>query len=214
MYCILLNNLSIKHYGTASLTQPLLLILLCKLTPSNSLLHTHTPTHSHTHSTLFSRWEPCCIPLQFKNCCCQHHSSGPDESTLSCRCLPFVPIGPSRCIIRCTDSVPENLQVQSLQRATENVEDDPQYKCSKNPLGCICCTRIKQVQQPEICVSVPNPERAPLLEKSTSRINSDEDSTAGNEKPYHVYSWYVHSTIMLIASVFFNALSKHILSYM
>ena len=101
----------------------------------------------------------------------------------------FVPIHPSRCIIRRTDSVPENLQARSLQQATENVEDDTLYKCTKNPLGCICCTHIKQVQQPEICVSDPNPERAPLLQQSTSIINNDENSTAGDEKPYHVYSW-------------------------
>ena len=150
-----------------------------------SILYTHTHTHTHTHT--FSRWEPCCIPLQFKNCC--HRRT--DKSTFSCCCQPCVPIRPSRCIIRCTDAVPEDQQAQSLQQATENIEDDLHYKFTRSPLGCICCSRIKPVLQPEICVSDPNPERAPLLQQSTSIINSDEDSTAGSEKPYHVYSWYV-----------------------
>ena len=67
----------------------------------------------------------------------------------------------------------------------------PHYRCTKNPLGCVCWPSVKPVSQPEICVFDHNPERAPLLQQSTSIINSDGDTTPDNEKPYHVYSWYI-----------------------
>jgi hypothetical protein len=46
-----------------------------------------------------------------------------------------------------------------------------------------------------------NPERAPLLQQSTSIINSDGDATSGNEMPYHVYSWYVTTVVSRVTGV-------------
>ncbi len=88
----------------------------------------YSHTHTHTHSlTPFSRWEPCCIPLQFKNCC--HRRADDNESKSSCCCVACIPIRPSTCIIRGTDSVPDDQQIQPLSQATGNItEDDPHYK--------------------------------------------------------------------------------------
>ena len=170
-------------------THSRVIVAICTHTLTHTHTHTHIYTHIHTHSyTCFSRWEPCCIPLQFKNCC-YHQGSGTENSSMSCCCRPCVPIGPSRCIVRGTDSVPEP---QSSLQTTGTIEEDPYCSSTKNPLGCICCTRFQRVK-PEICVSAPDPERAPLLTRSTSiNINPEQTSTAGDGKPYHVYSWYVY----------------------
>ena len=88
-------------------------------------LHTHTHTYTHSHTYIpFSRWEPCCIPLQFKNCC--HRRADDNDSKSSCCCVLCVPIRPSTCIIRGTDSVPEDLEAQPLSQTT--MEDSPHYR--------------------------------------------------------------------------------------
>ena len=89
--------------------------------------------NSHAH-TPFSRWEPCCIPFQFKKCCHRRtdgHESKPscccacvNDSTNSRCCVLCVPVRPFTCIIRRTDSVPEDQQAQATEDITEC---SPQY---------------------------------------------------------------------------------------
>jgi hypothetical protein len=173
-------------------------ILTCTHTHTHSITCTCTHTHTHTHT------HTCIHTYTHSHTCTNTHTRARTHTCTHTRTHTNIHVHTPHThrythTHTCSHTYPNT---HTLRTHPNTYMYTPHYtcRCTKNPWGCICYPRNKPVSQPEICVFDHNPERAPLLQQSTS-INSDGDTTSGNEMPYHVYSWYVATTVSRVSGV-------------